>query len=239
MDDSLRVSVVIPVYNGERYLADAILSALRQTRPPFEVVVADDGSTDRSAEIAQSFGPAVRYDYRPHRPSGGAAAARNRGAELAGGDLLAFLDADDLWLPEKLQRQVEAIQVDLAGAMVFGYVRQFISPELEEGERAAIECPADPAPGLTPCTLLVSRSTFLGTGGFDLSWGVGEFVDWYLRAVERGLQTVMLSDVVALRRLHRTNQGVLKRDLRLDYVRIVKAARDRRRNAPTQGHKDE
>ena len=222
---SPRVSVVIPVYNGERYLAEAIRSVLQQTYPPHEVIVADDGSTDRSGEIAQGFGPPVRYDYRPHRPVGGAAAARNRGAELAEGELLAFLDADNLWLPHKLAQQLEAIHGD--NDMVFGQVRQFISPDVEESVH--IEYPVEPVPGLAPITLLMGRATFLATGLFDPHWEVGEFIDWYVRAGERGLKTVMLPEVVALRRLHRANQGILKRDMRAEYVRIVKAARDRRR----------
>ncbi len=230
MNDALHVSVIIPVYNGERYLGEAIASALGQTYPPLEVIVVDDGSTDGSAAIAQGCGSPVRYDHQSHRPSGGAAAARNRGAELARGELLAFLDADDVWLPDKLARQVAAIRDDVERTMVFGHVRQFISPELEESVKAAIVCPPDPAPGLAPGALLIARATFLATGLFDPGWGVGEFIDWYLRAVERGLKTVMLADVVMLRRLHRTNQGILQRDARLDYVRIVKAARDRRRD---------
>ena len=97
--------------------------------------------------------------------------------------------------------------------------------------RGVVECPPDPVAGLAPLALLVARAAFLAVGPFDTRWAVGEFIDWYLRAGEQGLKTVMLPEVVALRRLHRTNQGILKGDLRGDYIRIVKAARDRRRRA--------
>lgn len=99
---SPRISVVIPVFNGERFLAEAIRSALSQTLPPYEILVIDDGSTDGSAEIAESFGPPVRVLRQENR---GEAAARNFGIEAASGDWIAFLDCDDVWQPEKLAFQ--------------------------------------------------------------------------------------------------------------------------------------
>src|SRR3989442_10494853 len=97
------VSVVIPVYNGERYLADAIQSVRDQTYQNFEVIVVDDGSTDGSAAVAKRFGEAVRY---VHQANGGVCKARNTGLAAARGGYLAFLDQDDLWLPDKLATQV-------------------------------------------------------------------------------------------------------------------------------------
>ncbi|MGQ9503351.1 MAG: glycosyltransferase family 2 protein [Thermogutta sp.] len=99
---SPRISVVIPVFNGERFLAEAIRSALAQTLPPYEILVVDDGSTDESAELAESFGPPVRVLREENR---GEAAARNCGIEAARGDWIAFLDCDDVWKPEKLALQ--------------------------------------------------------------------------------------------------------------------------------------
>src|SRR3989441_7830895 len=97
------VSVVIPVYNGERYLADAIQSVLDQTYQNLEVIVVDDGSRDGSAAVAKRFGEAIRY---VHRANGGVCKARNTGIAVARGTYLAFLDQDDLWLPDKLAAQV-------------------------------------------------------------------------------------------------------------------------------------
>jgi len=101
------VSVIIPSYNCGSYLAEAIQSALGQTRPPFEVIVVDDGSTDDSLETARSFGPPVQV---VSQPNSGVSRARNRAIELASGDWLAFLDADDVWVPEKLERQLSAVE---------------------------------------------------------------------------------------------------------------------------------
>jgi len=96
------VTTVIPVFNGERYLADAIGSVLAQSYPALECVVIDDGSTDRSQTLARSF-PGVRCISKTN---GGVSSARNVGIEAATGDLVAFLDADDTWLPRKIECQI-------------------------------------------------------------------------------------------------------------------------------------
>jgi glycosyltransferase involved in cell wall biosynthesis len=97
-----RVSVIIPAYNAEAFLARALRSVVEQTFDDYEVVLVDDGSTDGTAEIAQSF-KQVRYFHQPNRRQ---PATRNRGLKEAKGELIAFLDADDEWLPEKLERQL-------------------------------------------------------------------------------------------------------------------------------------
>lgn len=97
------VSIIIPCYNGERFVAEAIESALAQTYPHKEVIVIDDGSTDNSLEVIKSFGDKIRWETGPNR---GGCAARNRGIELARGELIQFLDADDLLHPQKLEKQV-------------------------------------------------------------------------------------------------------------------------------------
>ncbi len=97
------VSLVIPAYNAEAYLREALDSAFAQTRPPDEVIVVDDGSGDRTPEIAASYGDRVRLLRQPNR---GEAAARNTGVRVARGDLIAFLDADDTLLPRCLEAQL-------------------------------------------------------------------------------------------------------------------------------------
>ena len=100
------VSVVVAAYNAERFLADALDSVAAQTAPPLETVVVDDGSTDRTAEIAERHPVGARL---VRQENAGSAAARNRGIAEARGALVAFLDADDLWLPHKLDRQIAAL----------------------------------------------------------------------------------------------------------------------------------
>ena len=103
------ISVIIAVYNAERYLGEAIESALDQTLPPKEVIVIDDGSTDGTAEVARSFGDRIVYE-RCSRA--GFAAGRNRGVELSTSAYLAFLDADDRFVRDKLERQLGVLQAE-------------------------------------------------------------------------------------------------------------------------------
>jgi glycosyltransferase involved in cell wall biosynthesis len=221
-----RISVIIPVYNGERYLAAAIESALAQTRKPIEIIVVDDGSTDGSANVARRFVPSVKYDLQLHAGPGG---ARNRGVALAQGDYLAFLDADDLWVKEKLEVQMAAFDVSAPPDAVFGYVEQFVSPDLPAEQAAKMDCPAEAAPARLPGTILIRREAFKKVGCFSTALRVGEFVEWYARATELAIKDVIIPRVVLRRRIHATNSGFLHRDARRDYVRVVKAALDRRR----------
>jgi glycosyltransferase involved in cell wall biosynthesis len=107
--DRLSISVVIPVYNAQIFLRQAISSALEQTFPPHEIIVVNDGSTDSSQEIATSFGSAITCITQPNR---GQSAARNLAIRHSTGDWIAFLDADDYWLPDKLARQAALVQAD-------------------------------------------------------------------------------------------------------------------------------
>ncbi len=104
---SPKISVIIPSYNAARFVSEAVSSALCQTLPPLEVIVVDDGSTDDTEAVVRSFGERVRCI---RQPNGGPAVARNRGIRESRGELIAFLDADDVWLPEKLEKQWRCLQ---------------------------------------------------------------------------------------------------------------------------------
>ena len=223
------VSVTIPVYNCERYLGEAIESALAQTYRPIEVIVVDDGSTDASAEVAKRYSPPVRYVLQANS---GIGAARNRGAELAHGTLLAFLDADDRWPVYKLARQVKALVLNPGLDAVLGQVRQLNDgPEWESGLAETACSPALLTAGYLPGAMLIRREAFLQVGPFKTEWKVGEFIDWYARATEIGLRMKCLADLVLWRRLHQTNQGITQRASVSDYAKVIKASLDRRRAA--------
>ena len=220
------ITVIIPVYNCERYLAEAIDSALAQTWRPTEIIVVDDGSTDGSAAIAGRFAQRVKYDLISH---GGAGAARNRGVALATGDYLAFLDADDLWMKRKLESQMAVFDSPNRPDLLLGLVEHFISPDVDSLLANKIRCPTEPMPGRVPGTMLIPTPIFRRVGPFCETLTVGEFVEWYSRAMDLKLKELILSDVVLRRRLHSTNLGILNRDARSDYARVAKAAIDRRR----------
>jgi glycosyltransferase involved in cell wall biosynthesis len=217
------VSVVIPVYNCERYLAECISSVLAQTYRPLEIIVVDDDSTDNSAAVARSFAE-VKYHRISH---GGIGPARNLGIRASQGQLLSFLDADDLWPPEKTAWQVAAMAAGDSRDMIFGQVEQFRSPELSPlgGDEATFLA----GPGYFAGAILIPKLQFLRVGYFSDALRVAEFLDWYARAQESGLRSHMLSEVVMKRRIHDSNTGIRERQSRGDYARALKAALNRRR----------
>jgi glycosyltransferase involved in cell wall biosynthesis len=222
----LLVSVVIPVHDGEHYLGEAIRSVTGQSHPEIEVIVVDDGSTDDSRVIAEAFGPPIRPVAQRRA---GAGAARNRGAELARGAYLAFLDADDLWTPSKIERELEEFRRDPDLEMVFGHVRQFHSPELGPAAASRLACPPELQPGLVPGTMLIRREAFERVGGFDIDVRAGEAMHWLLCARELRVREVLIPDLVLWRRVHATNHSATDRDGLSDYARVLKASIDRRR----------
>jgi glycosyltransferase involved in cell wall biosynthesis len=227
MKNQMLISTIIPVRNGERYLAEALESALAQTYPQVEILVVDDGSTDKTAEIAHRYAP-IKYIFQPHA---GAAAARNRAIPLAKGDFFAFLDADDVWLPDKLALQMAAFNAESNFDIVTGHVQQFISPELDAEGMKGVYCPPDPMPGYIPTAILVKREAFFRVGWFDENYSAEyqmEFLNWCARAVEIDLHIKVLPDLVARRRLHPTNQE-RSRQSKTEIVSILKDSLDRRR----------
>jgi len=220
------ISVIIPVYNGERYLAETIDSVLAQTYQSREVILVDDGSTDGSARIAKNFGTLLQYYYQPNR---GTAAAFNHGLERARGDYFAFLGADDLWTENKCELQMTAFHANPHADIVTGHVKQFYSPELDESERKKIRCTHELLPGHVIPAMLIKREAFFRVGLFEPQWVVGAEMSWYLRSMEKGLSMVMLPDLVLLRRLHKQNKGITQRSFINQRVQILKAALDRQR----------
>jgi glycosyltransferase involved in cell wall biosynthesis len=230
MSYDLSISVIIPIYNCDRYLAEAIQSVLDQTYPVHEIIVVDDGSTDESIAIARQF-PQVKVLTQTHQ---GAAAARNLGIRVATGEFIAFLDADDVWLPDKLARQLQVFITDPTMDLVFTYVQQFISPELDEMLQSQRLCPEESMMGQMPTTAVMRRSCFQRIGEFNTQLTIGEFIDWVARGQEVGILSSTLPETLARRRIHTSNTGIRLRDSRQDYVKLVKAALDRRRTLTYQ-----
>ena len=200
MTDPL-LSVVICVYNGERFLADAIDSALAQDYRPVEVIVVDDGSDDRSAEIAKSY-PDVKVVSQENT---GLGAARNAGIAAATGAFLAFLDADDVMLPTKLSEQAGY----LSAHPEVGYVlcRQRLVPN--PGSDLPAWARRDPIfgdpGGVQPTSGLVRRTALERAGGFDPSVRIGDGMAWLSRLREAGIRIDILPRVLLLRRVHEDN----------------------------------
>ena len=239
------VSVVIPVYNGERFLGAAIDSALAQTHAPVEIVVVDDGSTDASAETAEGRG--VRVLREPHR---GIPAPFNAGIAAARGEYIAFLGADDLWPPERLAVEVAHLRAHPELGFVMAHAVQFLErgdalpPWLDDewiaGVHAAGSAPArPPTAGMTvpvphPATMLARAELFDRLGALDPAYDIGEDVEWLMRATDAGVRHALLPDVVLYHRLHATNTSHRLDAVLVTRVRLAResVARKRARAEP-------
>jgi glycosyltransferase involved in cell wall biosynthesis len=229
--DAPLVSVIIPVWNGERHLAQAIRSALAQDWSPLEVIVVDDGSTDASAAIARGFAPDVRYHGMPHT---GLAAARNAGVAIAGGTFLAHFDSDDLMMPGAITRRMAVFDDDPSLELVVGRVEQFLSPELDDEARARIRVPDAPLVGHLPGAAVLRAETMRRIGPLDTQWAIAADMDWMMRAIDGGVRSRAIPDIVLRRRIHGRNEGMTSQANAGVRLRILKAALDRRRAAGTE-----
>jgi glycosyltransferase involved in cell wall biosynthesis len=220
------ISVVVPAFNAAATLRAALVSVLSQLPGDAEVVVVDDGSQDDTLDVARSCGTQVRVIAAEHH---GIAETVNRGVEEARGDLLAFIDADDVWLAGKLALQLQSLDSDPSLDGVLGHLRQQVSVDMAPQLSARFAGMNGVVPGLHRGTLLIRRAAWDRVGRMEKELAVGEFVSWYLRAIDTGLKLRMLPDVVYERRIHGANTVLGATDLRAEYLRIVKATLDRRR----------
>jgi glycosyltransferase involved in cell wall biosynthesis len=218
--------VVIAVFDGERFLAEAIASAKAQTYSPLEIIVVDDGSRDGSAELAAKLGAQVLR--RPHR---GVSAARNAGIAAARGDLIAFLDADDRWPVERLAVQAERFIRRPELGFVLGRARLFLDPGSPRPEWFTDDLAMGKSV-LARLTLVAKRGLFERVGGFDESIDICEDFDWLVRGREAEIPYEVLHDVVLEYRVHGANTGLLRRaDLEAGLLRMLRSSIKRRRAA--------
>ena len=214
-----RVSYVVPVHNGERYLAECLRSILGQSHPPAEVIVVDDGSTDGTPQVAASFGAHVTY---VRKENGGPASARNHGAEIATSEFLAFLDADDVIAPAKTAIQLTRFRDRPELQLCDAYCRNFWSPEIQEAERwrkprMRFTHGENPR-GHSIITWLLRRELFDRVGRFDEAKPIGEDTDWHERMQAAGAPFGTVHQVLARRRLHHGNLTLTRYD---DYLQAV------------------
>jgi len=223
--------VVLPVYNRAAYVGEAIESVLSQTCPPAELIVIDDGSTDESLEIVASFArPCLRV---VRQANAGIGAARNRGLALATGELIGFIDSDDLWERGKLERQVRAMADYSQVQLVFGHLLEFLSPDRAAELSGSLRIATGAVPGLIASTLLARRTAVETIGPFNETLRVGEFVEWMARAHDHDLASLMLPEIVARRRIHGGNTVLTRANT--DYLRAIKSTLDRRRARAAHG----
>jgi glycosyltransferase involved in cell wall biosynthesis len=233
LTDPFFVSVIMPAYNTAAFIPDAVESIRRQAYPRLELIIVDDGSTDGTAEVSKGLtGLSVQYVYQPN---GGPAQARNHGLRLARGQVIAFLDADDLWPADRLSCQLPYLERDPLTDVVLGRIQCFHSmPRADGGSEMQICSPAFVL--LSPTTALFRRRVFERVGGFDEAMRYGEDTDWFMRAREQRVPMVVHDDVTVLYRRHQNNMTRGRDAKELHVLSVLKKSLDRRRQQQGTAH---
>ena len=218
------VSIIIPVHNGARFLPEAVSNVLHQNYSSIELIVIDDGSTDEIGLAVSTLPVDVRF-FR--QPNSGAAAARNRGIKDASGDMIAFLDVDDLWPDGNLASLVDLLLRDPQLDAVHGF-GQLMTINPATGGFEYLGNPREGFPYYIGAGLY-RRTAFEKVGLFDAELKFGEDTDWFLRAGERGLAITKLEQVTLLVRRHAGNMTRGKSLVELNTLRVFKKTLDRKR----------
>lgn len=219
------VSVIIPLYNRKNYIGEAIESVLTQDYPTVELIVIDDGSTDKGSEVVKNY-PSAKYFWQANAGPG---AARNLGVAHSSGEILAFLDSDDLWLPTKLSRQVDCWAETTSPAVFVCETRLHFAADqpLPTGySRRMLE---GSFPAYLPSAMMVSRAVFDQVGGFDPSYRSGQDTDWFFRAVEMGIERVVVPSVLFQKRMNGDNITGAVEKTRTTMMKLLRASLQRKR----------
>ena len=223
MNELPKVSVIITVYNGERYIRETIQSILDQKYSNLEIILIDDGSTDNTADIIDQLPAKINYEFQENK---GIAEGWNKGIHKSTGTYISFLDADDLWSKSKTHKQVRLLETKPDMDIMFGHAKEFYSEDVHR-----VSADLKPIPGYSAGTMMIKKERFLNVGLFNTKWIKGIFADWYLRATEAGLTVYMDEEIFLYRRIHDKNHGILKRDKYVDYLKMLKESLDRKRKS--------
>jgi len=222
------VSCIVPVFNGERYVREALESIHNQTYRPLEIIVVDDGSTDNTKKVVTNLEFPIQY---VEQFNSGPAVTRNHGINLAKGDFVAFLDADDLWHQEKLSKQMAQFQANPELNVCVTHLNHFQDSKfgrkdiLYQGQRRLYDIP-----GYVTQTLLTRRITFEKVGLFDQNLRYADANDWFIRVADFGVSLEIIPEVLVYRRLHSSNFSLQKEStIHDEHLEIIKASLDRRR----------
>lgn len=213
------VSVIIPMFNAERFISDALDSVLSQTITPGEVIIVDDGSEDDGVAVVAKFEPAVKI---VSQENAGAASARQAGANLAAGRLLAFLDADDMWVENALQVRLEVMNANPAIDAVFGGVEQFICETAPQNIKDRGKIFTEVEGARHPGCMLIKAEVYRAIGGFNPEFRTGEALDFVSRLDAGNYVSHMMPDLIMRRRIHGSNTVLSAEELHKAYLRALR-----------------
>lgn len=221
-----QIEAVIPVYNGEKFIAQAIDSVLTQTFSVKKIWVINDGSTDGTAVILDRISKKIQNLEVIHQPNKGVSFALNSVFSQLNEEWVAFLDADDLWEKDRLQTQVDYWEQNPNVELIFGQIEEFEDfPEDFAGRFKAREGAMD---GLCRSTLLCRRQLFVDFGGFDPSLKVGEFIVWFQKVQDAGKYYHVISKVLAKRRIH--GENMTSKVDRNEFLQLIRRQLAQKRN---------
>jgi glycosyltransferase involved in cell wall biosynthesis len=223
------ISVVIPVYNGAAFLAEAVASVRAQTRQPRQIIIVDDGSTDATPQVARALGADLEYIRQENR---GPSAARNRGLQAVRGEFVGFLDVDDLWPADKLAVQLDYLEKHPGQDVVLGLTQPFEEPGAHRQlYNFANGCDVNPPLLFLIGAALFRRPVFAKVGGFDAGKRYSEDLDWFIRAREKGIQLESLPRTTLIKRCHENNMTRGKKISQMSVASTVRESLLRRRRA--------
>jgi glycosyltransferase involved in cell wall biosynthesis len=223
------LTVIIPSWNCESYIAEAIQSLRDQTVAAAEIIVVDDGCTDATPRIAAEFGARVVRAGEPGH-SQGSGNARAVGLRHAATAIVAYADADDRSRPERFALQLAALDRSPGPALILGHRQDFVTPECAGELDQRFQVPAEPVPAWGAGTMLAHRATFARLGAFDASSEAHDTFELTARAHELGTEVIMLPQTIIERRIHGGNSTIVGRaDVHARYLGAARAAILRRR----------
>ena len=221
---SAEIDVIIAVYNGEKFIEEAIVSVQNQTWKDLNIIVADDGSTDETLDIITEISKSddrISVLARSHQ---GVSATLNAAIAYSSAKYIAFLDADDLWDPTKLAVQMEALS-NSESEVCFCMIQEFET--LPENSIQTYRARKEPLKGVHKTAFLGPRSIFTRFGLFDETIAIGDFVDWFSRVVRADVSVIMLDQILTFRRVHENNttRNVSKNE----FLKLLKTHLDAKR----------
>jgi glycosyltransferase involved in cell wall biosynthesis len=214
------VTVIVPVYNGERFVAQAIEAILAQDYPALELIVVDDGSTDATREIVSGYPRALCISQSNAGPS----AARNAGIEASTGDLLTFCDCDDMYRPDKVSSQVRHLEQNTDAACVLVHHQAFVEPGTEPPAWMMKDDQGVQSP-------MIRRRVLETVGGYDPEYRMSETIEWLARMKGAGLRVDVIDNVLVDRRIHGSNLSYERQGLQQSLLRSLRARIDENRKA--------